>query len=158
MTVLFYEDFEIGQKAALGSHKFVRDATVGFARKFDPQPFHLDEAAGAASIFSSLAASGWHTASAAMRALVDYRETLRTEALARGETPPPRGLEAGVRQLRWSAPVRPGDELAFSFEVVSKAETVEPQWGLVACRVTGINQDGREACSYILLSLVARRP
>ena len=116
-----------------------------------PQPFHVDEAAGAASIFGSLCASGWHTVSASMRALVDYREGLRAAARARGETPPPPGLGLGVRNLRWSAPVRPGDEIAFTFETLSARVTRRPEWGVVTGGMACVNQDGREVCSYTML-------
>ena len=157
MTVLFWEDHQAGQAATIGSHRFTREAILAFARDFDPQPFHLNEAAAAASIFGGLCASGWHTVSASMRALVDYREGLRETAKARGEPLPPLGLGLGVRDLRWSAPVRPDDLVTFTFEVQSKRGARRPEWGLVASRIAGVNQDGVEVCSYTLLSLVARR-
>lgn len=158
MTTLFYEDHAVGGKATLGSHRFTREAIVAFARKFDPQPFHLDEAAAAKSIFGGLCASGWHTVSASMRRLVDYRAAARAEAAARGESLPPLGLGAGVRDLRWIQPVRPDDVVTFTYEVLSKRATRRPEWGLIAGRMVGVNQDGREVCSYTLLSLVAHRP
>ena len=158
MTVLYFEDHAVGGKATLGSHSFTREAIVAFARKFDPQPFHLDEAAAAASIFGGLCASGWHTVSAAMRQLVDYRAAARNAAAARGEPLPPLGLGAGVRDLRWLLPVRPDDVVTFTYEVQSKRVTRRPEWGLVAGRIVGVNQDGREVCALTILSLVARRP
>ena len=158
MTALYFEDHVVGGKATLGSHRFTREAIVGFARKFDPQPFHLDEAAAAASIFGGLCASGWHTVSAAMRQLVDYRAAARNAAAARGESLPPLGLGAGVRDLRWLLPVRPDDVVTFTYEVQSKRGTRRPEWGLVAGRIVGVNQDGREVCALTILSLVARRP
>jgi acyl dehydratase len=158
VIVLFYEDHEVGQKATIGSHRFTRDEIVAFARDFDPQPFHVDEAAGAASIFGSLCASGWHTVSASMRVLIDYREGLHAAARARGEVLPALGLGLGVRNLRWSAPVRPNDEIVFTFEVLSARATRRPEWGVVTAGMACVNQDGREVCSYTLLSQVARRP
>jgi acyl dehydratase len=158
MIVLFYEDHEVGLKATVGSYRFTREAIIAFARDFDPQPFHLDEAAAAKSIFGGLCASGWHTVSASMRVLVDYRDGLRAAAQARGETLPPFGLGAGVRDLRWLAPVRPGDEIVFTFAVLSSRLTRRPEWGLVTGGMSGVNQDGREVCSYKLMSQVARRP
>ena len=158
MIALFYEDHEIGLKATIGSHRFTRDEIVAFARDFDPQPFHVDEAAGAASIFGSLCASGWHTVSASMRVLIDYREGLRAAARLRGETPPPPGLGLGVRNLRWSAPVRPGDEIVFTFETLSARVTRRPEWGVVTGGMACVNQDGREVCSYTMLAQMGRRP
>ena len=77
---LYYEDHEVGQTAPLGAHRFTREAILDFARKFDPQPFHLDEAAAAKSIFGGLCASGWHTVSVSMRLLVDGRRAQRKAA------------------------------------------------------------------------------
>ena len=157
MIGVYYEDHEVGQTARLGAHRFTREAILEFARKFDPQPFHLDEEAAAKSIFGGLCASGWHTVSASMRLLVDGRSGQRAAAAARGEDPPPLGLGAGVRDLRWSAPVRPGDEIAFSLRVESLRETRRPDWGLIGMRIVGVNQEGREVCAYTLVGLAARR-
>jgi len=156
MIGLWYEDHEVGATAPLGSHRFERAAIVDFARRFDPQPFHLDEAAAADSLFGGLVASGWHTVGVSMRLLVERREAERTAAAANG-APPPLGLGAGVRDLRWSAPVRPGDVVAFTLSVESKRATRRRAWGLVGLRVVGVNQDGREVCAYTLLGLTARR-
>ena len=107
--VKFYEDYVVGDENVLGSREFTRDAMLAYARAYDPQPFHVDEAAGEASIFGSLIASGWHTASVGMRAIVDSRDAQRKEAQARGETLPKLGVSPGFRDLRWPNPVRPGD-------------------------------------------------
>jgi acyl dehydratase len=158
MIGLWYEDHEVGHTAPLGAHRFTREAIVDFARKFDPQPFHLDEAAAAKSIFGGLCASGWHTVSVSMRLLVDGRRAQRKGVATLGEKPPPLGLGRGVRDLRWPAPVRPGDEIAFSLRIDSMRETRRPDWGLIGMRIVGVNQDRREVCAYTLLGLAARRP
>ena len=158
MIGFYYEEHEVGQTAPLGAFRFTREAIVDFARQFDPQPFHLDEAAAAESIFGGLCASGWHTVSVSMRLLVDGRAAQRAAAAARGDTPPPLGLGAGVRDLRWSAPVKPGDVIEFSLRIDSMRETRRPQWGLIGMRIIGVNQDGREVCAYTLMGLAARRP
>ena len=157
MIGVYYEDHEVGQTAPLGVYRFTREAIVDFARQFDPQPFHLDEAAAAKSIFGGLCASGWHTVSVSMRLLVDGRSGQRAAAAARGESPPPLGLGAGVRDLRWSAPVKPGDVIEFSLRIDSMRETRRPQWGLIGMRIIGVNQDGREVCAYTLMGMAARR-
>jgi acyl dehydratase len=154
---LWYEEHEVGQTAPLGAHRFTREAILDFARKFDPQPFHLDEEAAAKSIFGGLCASGWHTVSVSMRLLVDGRSAQRKVLATHGEKPP-LGLGRGVRDLRWPAPVRPGDEIAFTLRIDSMRETRRPDWGLIGMHISGVNQDGREVCAYTLLGLAARRP
>ena len=157
MIALFYEDHRVGQSARIGAHEFTREAIIAFARAYDPQPFHLDDAAGAASLFGSLCASGWHTASVCMRMLIDFREAQRVAAAARGEPLPALGLGAGMRDLRWTSPVRPGDVITYSVQVESMRETRRPQWGIVGIRATGVDQNGREVLSYTSQALVARR-
>jgi len=158
MIGLWYEDHALGQTAELGAHRFSREEIVAFARRFDPQPFHLDEAAAATSIFGGLCASGWHTVSVSMRLLVDWRRARREAAAAAGETPPPLGLGRGVRDLRWTLPVRPDDVVGFTLTFESTRELPRPEWGLVGMRIAGVNQDGRPVCAYTLLGLAARRP
>jgi acyl dehydratase len=157
MIGLWFEEHEVGQTAQLGAYRFTREAILDFARKFDPQLFHLDEAAAAKSIFGGLCASGWHTVSVSMRLLVDGRRAQRKALATHGEKPP-LGLGRGVRDLRWPAPVRPGDEIAFSLRIDSMRETRRPDWGLIGMRITGVNRDGREVCVYTLMGLAARRP
>jgi acyl dehydratase len=155
--IKFYEDFSIGEESVLGEHTFTREAIVAFARAFDPQPFHLDEAAGEASIFGTLCASGWHTAGVAMRKIIDWRDARRAELFARGEPLPPLGVSPGARNIRWPRPVRPGDSLSFRSRVEWKRETRRPQWGLVGMRTWGVNQHGQEAYSFEGMVFVGRR-
>lgn len=157
MIGMFFEDHRIGETQALGSHEFTREAIVAFARLYDPQPFHLDEAAGAASMFGSLCASGWHTASVCMRLFVDFLAAQRAASAARGERLPDMGLGTGVRNLRWSAPVRPGDVVSYSVRVESMRDTRRPQWGGVGFISTGVDQSGREVISYFSEGLYERR-
>ncbi len=153
----FYEEFVVGEENVLGSRFFTREAVVEFARAFDPQPFHLDDKAGEASIFGSLCASGWHTASVAMRCIVDWREKDRAERVSRGEASPPLGVSPGLRELRWGAPVRPGDTVTYSSRVISKRETKRPQWGLVSLATRGVNQHGVEVISFLSSAFAARK-
>ena len=81
----YLEDIKIGVKRELGSFTFTADAIKDFARQFDPQPFHLDEAAGRASLFGGLAASGWHLTAVFMKLLVSTMKAERAAAEARGE-------------------------------------------------------------------------
>ena len=102
-----FEDFRPGQSFALGTYEMTADEIVTFARQYDPQPFHLDAEAAAESAFEGLIASGWHTASVFMRLYVD---AVLTGSTSMGSP--------GVEQLRWRAPVRPGDVLTGSFTVL----------------------------------------
>ena len=102
----YLEDFAVGQTFGSGPLRIDRERALAFAAEFDPQPFHLDEAAARRSIFGGLTASGWHTAAVTMRLLVET------------ELKPAGGLVgAGLDECRWPRPVRPGDELRVECEV-----------------------------------------
>src|SRR5947209_5646021 len=146
--MLFFEDIKVGQRRELGAFTFSADDIKTFAAKFDPQPFHLDEEAGRKSLFGGLAASGWHTASAWMRAAVDSGSRDRSadadgdDALAGGPSP-------GFKNLRWPKPVLAGDTITFFTEVKSKrASVTRPQWGLIFVLNTGENQRGELVFSF----------
>ena len=81
----FWEDIAVGERAEIGRHTFTADGIKAFARRFDPQPFHLDEAAAARSHFGALCASGWHTASVWMRLMVEHQNREDEARRARGE-------------------------------------------------------------------------
>ncbi|HLW90319.1 MAG TPA: MaoC family dehydratase [Roseiarcus sp.] len=156
---LFFEDLKVGAERELGARVFTREAIIAFAILYDPQPFHLNDEAGKASIYGSLIASGWHTASVCMRLIVDERQKARAERAALGETLPKIGLSPGVRDLRWPAPVRPGDRISYQNRIESLTETRRPQWGLVTSRTIGVNQNGVEVFSMtggVLLERLAK--
>mgnify|MGYP002653490231 FL=1 len=93
----FFDDLVVGERYELGSHTFTADAIKIFARRFDPQPFHLDEAAAARSHFGALCASGWHTASVWMRLMVQYQVREDAARRARGEGVATLGPSPGFR-------------------------------------------------------------
>jgi acyl dehydratase len=146
---LFFDDLKVGAENTLGARVFTREAIIAFAILYDPQPFHLNDEAGAASIYGSLIASGWHTASVCMRLIVDERQRVRAERAALGEALPKIGLSPGVRDLRWPAPVRPGDRITYSNRIEGLTETRRPQWGLVTSRAMGVNEAGVEVFSMV---------
>jgi acyl dehydratase len=146
---LFFEDLKIGAESRLGERLFTREAIIAFAILYDPQPFHLSDEAGRASIYGSLIASGWQTASVCMRFIVEHRERERAEAASRGEALPKIGVSPGVRDLRWPVAVRPGDTIAYFNRIENLTETKRPHWGLVTARHWGVNQDGVEVFSMI---------
>lgn len=154
----FFEEVEIGRSAELGSVTFTVEDIVRFARKYDPQPFHLDEEAGRRSHFGGLVASGWHTAAAWMGRLVERRKRQRAAALARGERPVNFGPSPGFRDLRWLKPVYPGDTLSFRTTVVDKRPSgSRPEWGLVTSHNTGHNQHGELVYEFQGAGFVERR-
>ena len=128
----YLEDYAAGQKYAGTARVRVDAARIrSFAAEFDPQPFHLDDAAAQQSIFRGLAASGWHTAAMTMKLLVA------------SDLQPAGGIVgAGFDEFRWPLPVRPGDELRVEVEVLDvRPSKSRPDIGLVKIRTTTLNQD-----------------
>jgi len=130
-TAMYFEDFSVGQVIhSAGSAKVTAEEIKEFARKYDPQPFHLDEAAGEGSFFKGLAASGWLTAAIVMR--------LRVESI------PVFGgmIGAGVEEMRWTLPVRPGDSIRTEIEVVKVRQSASRKaYGVVTTTTLAYNQN-----------------
>jgi acyl dehydratase len=127
----YLEDFAVGQTFGSGRLRIDGERALAFAAEFDPQPFHLDEAAARRSIFGGLTASGWHTAAVTMRLLVET------------EFKPVGGIiGAGFDECRWARPVRPGDELRVECEVIEvRPSKSRPQQGMIKLRITTMNQN-----------------
>jgi acyl dehydratase len=159
MMGLYFEEIEDGRQWALGHYDFTRDNVLAFARAYDPQSFHVDDAAAAASHFGRLAASGWHTAAAWMRCFVDTCDHARRERLARGGPLPALGPSPGFTQLRWIKPVYPGDRIAYSTAITGRRDIASrPRWGLIAQHNEGINQKGELVFSFEGKVMVERLP
>ncbi len=128
---LYFEDFTLGQKfTSIEAVKVSAQEITEFAEKYDPQPFHLDEAAGKSSFFKGLAASGWLTAAIVMRLRVS---TIKVHGGMIG---------AGVEEIRWTEPVRPGDSLHTETEVVGlRRSQKRPELGLVTIYTQTYNQN-----------------
>jgi acyl dehydratase len=155
----YFEDYAIGDKVELGRHTFTAEEIKAYARRYDPQPFHMDEAAAARSHFGALCASGWHTAAMWMRYAAEHRRRQEEAERARGETPARRGPSPGFRDLKWLKPVYAGDTIAFATEVVDKrALASRPGWGLVFSYNTGTNQHGELVYSFLGSAFIERRP
>jgi acyl dehydratase len=154
----YFEDVAIGEQASFGRHTFTADEIKSFAVRFDPQPFHVDEAAAARSHFGALVASGWHTVAVWMRLAMLCRRAEDEARRARGEPIAELGPSPGFRDLRWLKPVYAGDTIAFATEVVeTRASNSRPRWGLVFSRNTATNQAGALVMSFIGSALVERR-
>jgi acyl dehydratase len=147
MTERYLEDFAVGQTFGSGRLRVDEERIKTFAAEFDPQPFHLDEAAARDSIFRGLAASGWHTAAITMRLLVE------------SEIKPAGGIVGtGFDEFKWPRPVRPGDELHVESEVLEvRSSKSRPDQGLIKVRTITLNQDGEAVQVSVGNLLVPRR-
>src|SRR5215471_11266287 len=144
----YLEDYAAGQIFRSSRVTLDKDQIIAFAGQYDPQPYHLDEEAARKSVFGGLAASGWHTAALTMRLLVE------------GEFRPAGGiLGVGFDELSWPRPVRPGDELHATSEVLEvRPSNSRPDRGLIRVRTTTFNQNGEPVQIYTGNLLVPRRP
>ncbi len=144
----YLEDLAVGQVYESGTVDITADGIKAFAREFDPQPFHLDEEAAKGTIFAGLAASGWYTASLTMRMLVTGKLHIAGGLVG-----------AGVEEIRWPRPVRPGDVLHARSEVVSvRVSQSRPDRGIVQLRTTTLNQDDQAVQMMVANLVVPRRP
>jgi acyl dehydratase len=143
----YLEDFAVGQTFGSGRLRIEEERIVAFAAEFDPQPFHLDEAAARRSIFGGLAASGWHTAAVTMRLMVE------------SDLKPAGGfIGDGLDECRWPRPVRPGDELRVECEVIEvRPSKSRPEQGLIKLRTTTLNQDNEAVLVHVVNMVVPRR-
>ena len=147
MGVVAFEDFAPGETRAYGDYIFKAPEMIAFASQYDPQPFHLDEAAGKKTILGGLVASGWHTCSALMRMNVDHW-LAKTTCLA----------GVGIEENRWLAPVRPGDQLSAETQTVEKIELrSRPDAGIVKFVTSLRNQQSVEVMRQKSSILFARR-
>ena len=144
---LYLDDFTVGQIFRSNSLRVTEADIKAFAAQYDPQPFHLDDAAARATLFGGLAASGWHTMALTMRLLVD------------GGAPIAGGIiGAGGEELRWPKPVRPGDELTVESEVLEiRPSRSRPTQGLMKMRSTTLNQNGDPVQIFTANLVVPRR-
>lgn len=155
----YFEDLKIGDVSEFGSYTFTAENIKTFARKFDPQPFHLDEEAAKKSLFGALCASGWHTTAACMRRIVDANRAAHEAAAARGETPVRYGPSPGFRNLKWLKPVYAGDTVTYSSEIIELRElATRPEWGLMRGRTIGVNQKGERVLEFESSAFIQRRP
>jgi acyl dehydratase len=147
MERLYLEDFTVGRRFVSAAHALDADQIKAFASRFDPQPFHLDEAAAQTSFFHGLAASGWHTAAITMSLLV------------KSGMPIAGGLIGAGAQIEWPRPVRPGDTLTVESEVVEvKPSRSRPERGMITVKSQTRNQQGEVVQILTSRMLVWKRP
>lgn len=144
----FYEDLAIGQKQAFGRYEVTREEVIEFASKYDPQPFHLDDDAAAATHFGRLSASGWHTCAMTMAMLVENLKANRQAGLG----------SPGIDQLRWKKPVFPGDTLRCGSVVIEKRRSgSRPEMGIFKSSLTVFNQNDEPVLEMVSNGLISTR-
>jgi acyl dehydratase len=145
---LWWEDFPVGKVRETGSITVSKEEVLAFGRQYDPQPFHVDEAAATASAYGGLIASGWHTCSLAMRLYVD---AVLRHAASQGSP--------GIEKLRWLLPVRPGDALRVRVEVLeARPSGSKPGLGLVRSGWRVLNQRDEPVMEMEGWGIFRRRP
>lgn len=143
----WFDDFEAGERFTFGATTIDEAEIIEFGRKFDPQPFHIDPEAARETIFGGLIASGWHTGSIVMRLLND--EFLGPASMG----------SPGLDELRWLAPVRPGDRLTLVAEVLEvRPSRSKPDRGIVKMAHELVNQDGTTVVRSVANMMIARHP
>ena len=144
--VFYLDDLVVGQRFTSGARTLGADEITAFAREFDPQPFHLDEAAARETFFQGLAASGWHAAAVAMSLMV------------RGGLPIAGGIVGAGGEIAWRKPIRPGDTLHVESEIVEVTPSrSKPDRGTVVARNDTINQHGEIVQIFTARLIVPRR-
>ncbi len=143
---LYLEDLAPGGKFSGGPVVMTEEAIIAFAKEFDPQPFHTDPEAAKSTVFKGLAASGWHTAAATMRMIVD------------GAMPFVGGSVGFGVEVSWLRPVRPGDELSVQVEILEIVpSSSKPNQAVVTVRTATINQNGETVQLMTSKNLAFRR-
>ena len=147
MNTLVFEDFKPGRLGSFGPRRVTREEILAFAAEFDPQPMHLDEEAASRSMLRGLSGSGWHLCSIIMRMMFDGFIG-RTASLG----------SPGVNELRWLAPLRPGDELMLNVDVAeARVSRSRPTTGIVTLKAVVNNAAGQPLCEMISPIIVQRR-
>ena len=146
--VQYFEDLEVGSKASFGRYEVTREEVIEFATKYDPQAFHLDDAAAAKTHFGRLSASGWHTCAMVMRMLVDNMGSRKQAGLG----------SPGQDEVRWLKPVYPGDVLRIETELIDKTRSrSRAEMGSMRSIIQVFNQDDVMVMSMKLIGLIQVR-
>jgi acyl dehydratase len=153
---MWLEDIALGDTMTLGSYSFTEENIVAFARKFDPQPFHIDRAAAEAGPYGGLIASGWHTSAVWMRLMVGHRHA---EIQSGMEATQGDYLSPGVREIKWLKPVRPGTTLTYTSRPFNIVEwPTRPHQGLLQSMNEARDEAGEIYYSFISQVFISRRP
>ncbi len=146
--MIYFEDLVIGTKSAFGSYSVAREEVIEFATKYDPQSFHLNDEAAAATHFGRLSASGWHTCAMTMAMIVENLQATKTAGLG----------SPGLDELRWLIPVFPGDTLRCENELLEKRQsTSKPEMGIYRTKMAVFNQNDGMVLSFISIAMIKTR-
>ena len=146
--MIHYEDLVVGETEEFGAYEVTREEVIEFASKYDPQPFHLDDEAAAATYFGRLSASGWHTAAMTMRMMVDNFSQKQRASLG----------SPGIDELRWLKPVYPGDTISVTSELIEKRRSKSrPEMGIMRAKSTTWNQHGEAVMTLVSNGLIKVR-
>src|SRR5437762_3765182 len=147
--MIYFEDLEVGAETDFGSYDVTREEMLEFARKYDPQPFHLSDEEAAKTHFGRVAASGWHTAAMVMSVIV--RHVVAHEQAGLGSP--------GIDELRWCKPVYPGDTLHVRGTILDKTPSrSRPEIGSFRTHTVVTNQDDQVVMTFVSIVLIRRRP
>ena len=147
--MIYFEDLEVGAETDFVTYEVTREELLDFARKYDPQPYHLSDKEAAKTHFGRIAASGWHTA--AMTMAVIARHVVAHEQAGLGSP--------GIDELRWKKPVYPGDTLHVRGQILEKTPSrSKPEIGSFRTQTMVTNQTGETVMTFISIVLIRRRP
>ena len=147
--MIYFEDLQVGSETYFGSYDVTREEVLEFARKYDPQPFHLSDEAAAKTHFGRLAASGWHTTAMTMAVIARY--VVEDEQAGLGSP--------GIDELRWLKPVYPGDTLHVRGKIIeTRPSRSKPDIGSFRTRTTVSNQNDEPVMRFTSIVLIRRRP
>jgi acyl dehydratase len=147
LAKLHFEDFEPGRTAEYGPRVVTREEIIAFAAQYDPQPMHLDEAAGQRSLLGGLGASGWHGCGIMMRMICDGF-MLDSASMGAG----------AVEEVKWLHPIRPGDSLTLRYTVLdARASRSRPEMGIVRIRYEMFNAHGACVMTMVTPAMFGRR-
>ena len=147
--MIWFEDLEVGRETYFGAYEVTREEVLDFARKYDPQPFHLSDEAAAKTHFGRLAASGWHTCAMVMAVIA--RHVVKEEQAGLGSP--------GIDELRWLKPVYPGDTLHVRGKILDpRPSRSRPDLGSFRTQTTVTNQDDVPVLTFTSIVLIRRKP
>jgi acyl dehydratase len=146
--MIYFEDLVVGRETNFGTYEVTRDEVLEFARKYDPQPFHLSDEEAAKTYFGRLAASGWHTCAMTMAVLARWSAKHQQAGLG----------SPGIDELRWRRPVYPGDTLHVRGKITDKTPSrSRPEMGSYRTETIVSNQDGVPVMTFTSIVLIRRR-
>ncbi len=143
--MLYFDDIPIGYKSHIGSYELTKEEVIELATRWDPQPFHIDEAAAEASVFGGLVASSLHLFAICTRLFFDHEDRIQTMAMLSKDA------------IKLPNPARPGDTLRYDTECIDRRETKKPDRGVITLSDVLSNQQGDPVLTQTVTLMVARK-